>query len=84
MKGLRTCFAESSPVVVVDLVSDMTEADSASVSLLIFLLGRLPSSLGARKSPIRPSFSIATKLVLTFDSGLGEPENEAPVTKGSC
>lgn len=46
--------------------------DVASVSPLSFLPDRLEASLGFRWRPIRPSFSIATKLVRTLDKGRGD------------
>lgn len=53
------------------VLSSWTE-DVASVSLLSFRPDRLEASLGFRWRPMRPSFSIATKLVRTLDRGRGE------------
>lgn len=58
--------------------SGMVEVDSTSVSILVRRLDRLDSPLGSRRSPMRPSFSIATKLVRTLESGLGEPAPLGP------
>ena len=81
MNMRRAGLIDSSPVVVVDLLSDMAEIDSASVSPLILLLGRLPSSLMVLCNPMRPSFSMATKLDRILERGRGEPVKEAPVRR---
>lgn len=78
MNILRAGLADSSPAVVTDRLSDMAEMDSASVSPLILLLGKLLSSLVVLCNPMRPSFSMATKLDLILERGRGEPVNEAP------
>jgi hypothetical protein len=64
-------FASSSGEAAADLSG--RESDSASVSLLIRRRETLDSWLGSRCKPMRPSFSTATKLVRTLDSGRGEP-----------
>lgn len=52
-----------------DGLSGIVETDSASVSILNRRRDTLDSWLGSLLRPILPSFSMATKLVLTFDSG---------------
>lgn len=74
--SFRVVFGTSSPAVV--------DIDSVSMSVLIGLLkGLVDSWLGFRRRPMRPSFSwMATKLVRTVDSGLGDSE-ALPETKGT-
>jgi hypothetical protein len=52
-----------------DGLSGIVETDSASVSMLNRRRDTLDSWLGSLLRPILPSFSMATKLVRTFDSG---------------
>ena len=79
MNMRRAVFVGSSPGVVTDLLSDMAEIDSASVSPLILLLAMLLSSLFVLCRPMRPSFSMATKLERILERGRGEPVKDAPV-----
>lgn len=69
--GLRSVLPASS--------DGVSEASSASMSVLGGLLEGLDSWLGSRRKPILPSFSMATKLVRTFESGLGESELADPL-----
>lgn len=76
--GLSTaiCFVAglgASSVETVLGLSGKVDVDSASVSLLILLLDTTDSPLGSLRKPMRPSFSMATKLVRTLDRGLGDP-----------
>jgi hypothetical protein len=70
--NLRAGLVASSEGAVLCL-SGIVEMDSMSVSLLIRRRETLDSPLGSRRKPMRPSFSTATKLVRTLESGLGEP-----------
>lgn len=54
------------------LSSRIEEDEAASVSALSFLPEKDESPLACRWRPMRPSFSIATKLVRTLDSGRGD------------
>jgi hypothetical protein len=63
-------------------LSGTVETDSASVSMLSRRRETLDSWLGSLRRPILPSFSMATKLVLTFDSGRGDSDTTlVPVEK---
>jgi hypothetical protein len=77
----RAALLPSSGEAMADL-SGTVEMDSVSVSLLIRRLEILDSPLWSLRSPIRPSFSTATKLVLTLDRGRGEPVPCAPTWLG--
>lgn len=68
LKSDRLVLGEETFVAV---LSNCTE-DAASVSPLSFLPETLEASLGFRWRPMRPSFSIATKLVRTLDRRRGE------------
>lgn len=56
------------------LVVSWRIVDAASVSSLSFRPEMLEVSLGFRWRPMRPSFSMATKLVRTLERGRGESE----------
>lgn len=62
-------------------LSGMVETDSASVSMLNRRRDTLDSWLGFLWRPILPSFSMATKLVLTLESGRGDSLPLVPVEK---
>lgn len=63
-KSLRGTFEKS--------LCSAIDAVSESASVLDSRLDVLDSWLGSLRKPIFPSFSMATKLVRTFDRGLGE------------
>lgn len=71
-KSFRGVLKVSSAVAVV-------ETDAVSISALGGLRDGLGSKLGSLRSPITPSFSMATKLDRTLESGRGE---FAPLKRG--
>lgn len=75
--SLRAAREESSFILMDDL-SGNVDVDSASVSLLRRRRDTLDSPLWSLCRPMRPSFSMATKLVRTLESGLGDSDSCEP------